>query len=289
MYHQVEKVECKDPDWMKTDTFYPGSTECYRDPTQGSCFSFGNSGSGALRKTTIDGEERYSFAGPLSMTKSCDSIYIFDNQISYSSANPGIFTDAHCYLPWIAASYGMKLPEGFTYKTSCGESMGKRDVIDEAVCMGQDAENLRRSRCNNTVVTEYECQQEILVNGTSATTTTTTPQPQLQDPEPRTTPSNKINEPEADRTRHCDFENQRYTKNGWDIPWDRCMLETTEGYAYNIYLCKVNNKALRKIQHFFTCLSVASFSLKYCYVKCLRVTILSCKFDSPDKFGFWLF
>ena len=84
-----------------------------------------------MRKTTIDGEERYSFAGPLSMTKSCDLVYIFDNQISYNSDNPGIFTDAHCYLPWIAASYGMKLPEGYTYKASCGESRGKRDVINE--------------------------------------------------------------------------------------------------------------------------------------------------------------
>lgn len=252
MYHQVEKVECKDPDWMKTDTFYPGSTECYRDPTQGSCFSFGNSGSGALRKTTIDGEERYSFAGPLSMTKSCDSVDIFDNQISYSAANPGIFTDAHCYLPWIAAAYGMKLPEGFTPKTSCGESKGKREVIDEAVCLGMDAEVLRRSRCKNWQAvdvdtgmpfyeTEYKCQQDILVNGNS-----NAPLPPPEDKE-------------VGLERPCDFENQRYQKNGWDITWDRCMLETTEGYAYNIYLCKVNNKALRKIQYFVTCLSVPGF------------------------------
>ena len=229
---------------MKTSTFYPAGTECYRDPTQGSCFSFGNSGSGALRKTTIDGEERFSFAGPLSMTKSCDSVFIFDNQISYSSANPGIFTDAHCYLPWIAAAYGMKLPEGFTYKTSCGESKGQRDVIDEAVCWGQDAESLRRSRCknwqladnatdnnatdNNATVnnlwpgyaTEYDCQQYILSNGTSKAPAAPA---------------------EANRERRCDFENQRYTKNGWDMPWDKCMLEAREGYAYNIYMCKVNN------------------------------------------------
>ena len=241
MYRQVEKVECKDPDWMKTDTFYPASTECYRDPTQGSCFSFGNSGSGALRKTTIDGDERYSFAGPLSMTKSCDSVFIFDNQISYSSANPGIFTDAHCYLPWIAAAYGMKLPEDFTPKTSCGESKGKREVIDEEVCMGQDAENLRRSRCKNWqevdvatgmpfYETEYECQQNILTNGNS-----NAPLPPPEDVE-------------SNLERPCDFENQRYTKNGWDMPWDKCMLEAREGYAYNIYMCKVNNNTLCKIQ-----------------------------------------
>ena len=276
MYHQVEKVDCKDPDWMKTDTFYPGSTECYRDPTQGSCFSFGNSGSGALRKTTIDGEERYSFAGPLSMTKSCDSIYIFDNQISYSSANPGMLTDAHCYLPWIAASYGMKLPEGFTLKTSCGKSKGKREVIDEAVCLGQDAENLRRSRCQNWEAffdTEYECQQAILALGTSTVSQDPSQKAQKQDPE-------------ANLERPCDFENQRYTKNGWDIPWDKCMLEAREGYAYNIYLCKVNNTAVYKIQaaenfcHLFEShrpLCQKCWCVTYLSVTCLTVTMFEIK------------
>ena len=152
---------------MNTDTFYPAATECYRDPSQSSCFVFGNSGSGALRRISVDGEERFAFTGPLSMSKSCDSIYIFDNQISYNSANPGIFTDAHCYLPWIAASYGMKMPEGYTYKASCGESKGQRNVIDEATCLGQDAESLRRSRCQNwqlAYATEYECQQDLLTS-----------------------------------------------------------------------------------------------------------------------------
>ena len=74
---------------MNTSTFYPVGTECYRDPSRSSCFVFGNSGSGALRKVSKDGEDRYAFTGPLSMTKSCDSVYIFDNQISYNSANPG--------------------------------------------------------------------------------------------------------------------------------------------------------------------------------------------------------
>ena len=209
-------------------------TECYRDPSQSSCFSFGNSGSGALRKTTIDGEERYAFTGPLSMSKSCDSIYIFDNQISYSSENPGIFTDAFCYLPWIAATYGMKLPEGYKMKPSCSKSKGRRETIDEAVCLGQDTENLRRSRCKNWnsidedtgrlfYETEYECQKEILVKGTSKA-------PPIEPQEPSW----------GKNIRECDFKNQTYTKNGWDLPWNQCMLESREGHAYNIYMCKVN-------------------------------------------------
>ena len=258
-------------------------TECYRDPSQSSCFSFGNSGSGALRKTTIDGEERYAFAGPLSMSKSCDSIYIFDNQITYSSENPGIFTDAFCYLPWIAAMYGMKLPEGFKMKPSCSKSKGMRETIDEAVCLGQDAENLGRSRCKNWnsidekekkvcwiadaipysvpcilgtytyeltytkgtgrpfYNTEYECQQDILKNGISKVCV------EIEGPE---RPGSRLlvypdlcKQPEraaGKNYRECDFQNQRYTKNGWDLPWNQCMLESREGYAYNIYMCKVN-------------------------------------------------
>ena len=217
---------------MNTSTFYPAATECYRDPSQGSCFSFGNSGSGAMRKTTIDGEERYAFAGPLSMTKSCDSVFIFDNQISSSSANPGVFTDAHCYLPWIAASYGMKLPKGYTSKPSCGESKGRRDVIQETECLGQDAENLLRSRCRNWQLyytTEFECQQDLYYNGTFGALSIF--DPFVSSGEPPI---------ETKGPRRCDFENQRYTKNGLDIPWNQCMLEAREGYAYNIYMCKVN-------------------------------------------------
>ena len=190
------------------------------------------------------------------MTKSCDSVFIFDNQISYSSANPGIFTDAYCYLPWIAATYGMKLPEGFTAKPSCGESRGRRDTIDEAVCLGQDAEGLRRSRCKNWdstnpstgmpyYQTEYECQQDILKNGISKVCV------EIEGPE---RPGSRLlvypdlcKQPEraaGKNYKECDFKNQRYTKNGWDLPWNQCMLESREGYAYNIYMCKVNNNIL---------------------------------------------
>ena len=178
-----------------------------------------------MRRITKDGEERYAFTGPLSMTKSCDSVYIFDNQISYSSGNPGIFTDAYCYLPWIAAIYGMKLPNGYTSKPSCRESKGRRNAIDETTCRSQDAENLNRGRCRNwqgTYPSEYDCQQDILVSGTTSITTVSSTEIPLE-------------------PRQCDFENQTYTKNGMNMPWDRCMLEAREGYAYNIYMCKVKH------------------------------------------------
>ena len=210
--HQVEKTDCKDPDWMQTDTFYPAATECYRDPSQSSCFVFGNSGSGALRKISVDGEERYAFTGPLSMSKSCDSIYIFDNQISYSSSNPGIFTDAYCYIPWIAAMYGMQPPKGYTNKASCTETKGRREVIHETRCMGLDSENLHRERKPTKIPKD---QYEV-------------------DEHPPTEP------------RMCDFENHTYSKNGLNMSWDRCMLEAREGYAYNIYMCEVDRFYIKR-------------------------------------------
>ena len=125
---------CRDPAWMmanaskKTGTFYPAGTECYRDPSPASCFFFGNSGSGVVRKFKHkdEQEERFAFTGPLSVSKSCDSIYIFDEQITYSSENPGVFTDAYCYLPRIAGEYGMKLSQSYTVKDTCSQVIGKK-------------------------------------------------------------------------------------------------------------------------------------------------------------------
>lgn len=234
-FFQVEKTDCKDPDWMKTNTFYPAATECYRDPSQSSCFVFGNSGSGALRRISVDGEERYAFTGPLSMSKSCDSIYIFDNQISYSSSNPGIFTDAYCYLPWIASMYGMKPPKDYTDKASCTETKGRKDAIHEARCMGLDSENLGRERCTNWkghYDSEYACQKDLVENGKP---TNIAIDEQVVDERPPTEP------------RMCDFEKHTYSKNGLNIPWDRCMLEAREGYAYNIYMCKVDQLYIKQL------------------------------------------
>ena len=134
----------------------------------------------------------------------------------------------------------MKLPKGYTYKASCKESKGRRDVIDEPTCLGQDAENLFRERCLNWeqavpgYASEYECQQDILINGTSnapQTLVTTVDCGCGEIPAVLST---------EDQIRECDFKNHRYTKNGLDVPWDQCFLEAREGYAYNIYLCKVN-------------------------------------------------
>ena len=158
------------------DTFYPPATKCYRDPAQASCFLFGNSGSGVVRRFRGQEIEQYAFTGPLSMSKSCDNILINDNKITYGSENPGIFTDAHCYLDWIAASYGMKLADGYVRPLSCAQSRGDRANINQSKCMGRDTKSLD--------------------------------------------------------VKECYFRGNL---------WNSCRLFSEEGYAYNIYICKVEN------------------------------------------------
>ena len=110
------------------------------------------------------------------MSKSCDNILINDNKITYGSENPGIFTDAHCYLDWIAASYGMKLADGYVRPLSCAQSRGDRANINQSKCMGRDTKSLD--------------------------------------------------------VKECYFRGNL---------WNSCRLFSEEGYAYNIYICKVEN------------------------------------------------
>ena len=231
-------MTCQDPDWMNTSsidgqgTFYPAGTECYRDPLVSSCFLFGNSGSGVLRKFSPNSQTpaQYAFTGPLSMSKSCDGIWIMDKQISYSAENPGVFTDAYCYLPWIAAMYGMKMPPNYPQKSSCVTSIGNRANIEREDCMGHDAENQDRGRC---------------VNWESELSTTTDGETEQLYTSEEDCLANTKPIYDGDRSgKHynkCDFTyNYTYEedgKNKYEI-WDKCKLFAQEGYAYNIYMCK---------------------------------------------------
>ena len=132
---EMEEVPCMDPEWMKSDTYYPPGTVCYRDPSLGSCTLFGNSGAGVIRNIgNTDGTDRYSWTGPLSMSKGCDIAWIVGNTITYASENPSVFTDAFCYLDWIADQYGMTMPDSYKKPSSCTEPKGSIDDIDEKIC-----------------------------------------------------------------------------------------------------------------------------------------------------------
>ena len=95
---------------------------------------------------------RYALTGPLSITKGCDQTWIdFDPTskqrttlatepgITFSSSNPGTFTDLLCYLPWLAAQYGMRTADSYLRPAYCDTSSGDRADLEQEVCRGQEA------------------------------------------------------------------------------------------------------------------------------------------------------
>jgi hypothetical protein len=130
---------CKDPAWMRSNTYYPPGTACYLEAAWAASVEFGLSGSGLVRPfTTAEGATRYSWVGPLSMSKGSDRSVLSDYSglINYSS-NPSVFTDAHCYLDWIAAQYGLSLPADYTKPASCGQSTGEKLAVNNTNCLSR--------------------------------------------------------------------------------------------------------------------------------------------------------
>merc|ERR1719273_686397 len=75
----------------------------------------------------------FAFTGPLSMHKGCDQTLDVEG-FNYASKNPGVFTDARCYMHWIAAQYGMTMQQGYELPSSCSKSSGRKDDIDRHLC-----------------------------------------------------------------------------------------------------------------------------------------------------------
>lgn len=137
---EVEKVDCEDPAWMGSNSFYQKGTICARDPSQGSCFDFGDSGSGLFLER-FQGDSSFSWEGLLSSYRGCTvkaTIAFSENLASgsFKGENPGVFTEGSCFLPWIAASYGMKLGKG--YATGCSDASGDRKDINNKQCLAEN-------------------------------------------------------------------------------------------------------------------------------------------------------
>ena len=135
------KAKCQDPKWMniKEGSFYPAGTICAKDPSSSSCLVFGNSGSPLMRPYTGHpgrGPYWYSWTGSLSMYYGCDqalSINTGDSDVvAHAGDNPGVFTQASCYLQWIADQYNMKLgPRLQEVAGECARSTGTLNVTKQ--------------------------------------------------------------------------------------------------------------------------------------------------------------
>jgi hypothetical protein len=133
-----EQPACADPAWMQSRTYYPPGTVCYTEAAWAGSVQFGLSGSSLVRPFRDRGsqETRYSFVGPLSVSKGSDrSLYTYEEGIIDYSSNPAVFTDARCYLGWIAEQYGLSLPAGTAPPpATCSQSTGEKRAVNNTEC-----------------------------------------------------------------------------------------------------------------------------------------------------------
>jgi hypothetical protein len=138
----LEHVNCSDPDWMKSSTFYPAGTVCFTDAAWASSVEFGMSGSGVIRPFQVTKRNRtvtrYSWAGPLSFSKGNDyNLRVTKNVLQKFSSNPSVFTDGRCYLDWIAAQYNLTLPADYTSPKTCTQSAGLKTAGNNTNCLSR--------------------------------------------------------------------------------------------------------------------------------------------------------
>ena len=53
---------------------------------------------------------------------------------SYLGANSLVATDATCFMAWIAAQYGLKLPKHYKMKDRCFKGVGDKTDINKKSC-----------------------------------------------------------------------------------------------------------------------------------------------------------
>ena len=145
----LEGTPCADPAWMKSNTYYPPGTVCYTEAAWAGAVTFGISGSGLMRPFTYsnskEAETRYRWDGPLSPFKGSDLSTVFPPHIIYYSSNPAVFTDARCYLDWIAAQFGLTLPAGYAKPASCDKSNGDKAAQNNTNCLSRNIYRQRRN------------------------------------------------------------------------------------------------------------------------------------------------
>ena len=163
-------------------------------------------------------------------------------QFVYASKNPGVFTDARCYMHWIAIQFGMRMPENYKLPSSCGESRGRKNDIDQTICRVRTDHYIEKQRF-------YPCHPDLCklckVNSTLQTQVSN-----MTEKNTRPNCKNVENFSLAcrDGIIHGCFEDERkhVTKGFCDWGqkdadgkrWDKCRPVAAEGFSYNVFQCK---------------------------------------------------
>jgi hypothetical protein len=156
-------------------------------------------------------------------------VWQLNEQFIYGSKNPGVVTDARCYMGWIASQYDMDLPAGYTVPASCRQSSGSREDIQQQQCRihtGYDLERPKFMPCPGVQVDQ------------------TTQNPNCTDVANFHTDCSKqaITGCHYSITKHithgfCDFTHTETNDKGNRTIWTECRLAATKGYSYNVYQC----------------------------------------------------
>ena len=180
-----------------------------------------------------------------------------DLQTVYSSENPGVFTDARCYMDWIAGQYNMRLPSDYV-ASSCSEQRIVNPTLTKNTDFGVgtgDINDIEKDDCQ-ALFDYYYTEEE-----TSFKNCSDFPKLQLEAPvneadcgDHGCTPScryvdNFHQECKAETIKGCFEDSLVHVKNGTcafnqtidgveEKTWDSCRLEGSEGFSYNIYVCQ---------------------------------------------------
>ena len=153
-----------------------------------------------------------------------------DGEFIYGSKNPGVFTNARCYMHWIAAQYGMMMPQGYEMPSSCSKSSGRKDDIEKSVCRVQTNHYIPKQRL-------IPCPAKLRPAGSGEVIKNCTEVSKFQFECSTGTISGCYDVVDRHVTGgYCDWS-QRDDDDD-EEPWDRCRLVAAEGFSYNIFRCK---------------------------------------------------
>ena len=65
-------------------------------------------------------------------------IFKQDNLTIYGSGNPGVFTDARCFMDWIAGQYRMRMPSDYIKPASCHDKYYTASIASRKWFMPQN-------------------------------------------------------------------------------------------------------------------------------------------------------
>ena len=160
-----------------------------------------------------------------------------DEQV-FGSSNPGVFTDARCFMRWIATQYNMEMPPDYIEPAHCSDTSGRGNFtdIDQVRCAAQlmspvskkdrkwipCAQKLRPTNCGS-----HRCKPECSNVGNFHESCINKDISGCYE---------KISVQASSTT--CDFYRHFPINETHSEPWKECRNNGTEGFNENIFQCK---------------------------------------------------